>query len=188
MTKDTRKRSVMPVETREKRQRSEGNIECQLVTSELQREWNMEHDESTLRSFHPPPLQLPPPLPWSPVAGVLIRYASFVLHTGLAVGLDPHGYGNPDFCWLSVHDTLIWSFAGPIFVVVLVGAKHGSRVCHIFKCEVRQHGWNKRDPFYLSGEHCDLHPGRKGFLRPQAEGYGEVRSHVSFFLVFIVIL
>ncbi|TMS03043.1 Cadherin EGF LAG seven-pass G-type receptor 1, partial [Larimichthys crocea] len=39
---------------------------------------------------------------------------------GLAVGLDPQGYGNPDFCWLSVHDTLIWSFAGPIFVVVLV--------------------------------------------------------------------
>uniref|UniRef100_G3Q5I8 Cadherin EGF LAG seven-pass G-type receptor 1a n=1 Tax=Gasterosteus aculeatus aculeatus TaxID=481459 RepID=G3Q5I8_GASAC len=40
--------------------------------------------------------------------------------TGLAVGLDPQGYGNPDFCWLSVHDTLIWSFAGPILVVVLV--------------------------------------------------------------------
>uniref|UniRef100_A0AAQ5Y510 Cadherin EGF LAG seven-pass G-type receptor 1 n=1 Tax=Amphiprion ocellaris TaxID=80972 RepID=A0AAQ5Y510_AMPOC len=36
--------------------------------------------------------------------------------TGLAVGLDPQGYGNPDFCWLSVHDTLIWSFIGPIFV------------------------------------------------------------------------
>ncbi|XP_034530111.1 cadherin EGF LAG seven-pass G-type receptor 1 [Notolabrus celidotus] len=40
--------------------------------------------------------------------------------TGLAVGLDPQGYGNPDFCWISVYDTLIWSFAGPIFVVVLV--------------------------------------------------------------------
>ncbi|KAM9467566.1 cadherin EGF LAG seven-pass G-type receptor 1 isoform 2-T2 [Clarias gariepinus] len=40
--------------------------------------------------------------------------------TGLAVGLDPQGYGNPDFCWLSVHDMLIWSFAGPIAVVVLV--------------------------------------------------------------------
>uniref|UniRef100_A0A3Q3WKM9 Cadherin EGF LAG seven-pass G-type receptor 1 n=1 Tax=Mola mola TaxID=94237 RepID=A0A3Q3WKM9_MOLML len=40
--------------------------------------------------------------------------------TGLAVGLDPQGYGNPDFCWLSVHDTLIWSFVGPILVVVLV--------------------------------------------------------------------
>ncbi|CAN9508289.1 unnamed protein product [Ophioblennius macclurei] len=40
--------------------------------------------------------------------------------TGLAVGLDPQGYGNPEFCWLSVKDMLIWSFAGPIFVVVLV--------------------------------------------------------------------
>ncbi|RXM27960.1 Cadherin EGF LAG seven-pass G-type receptor 1 [Acipenser ruthenus] len=40
--------------------------------------------------------------------------------TGLAVGLDPQGYGNPDFCWLSVYDTLIWSFAGPISLVVLV--------------------------------------------------------------------
>uniref|UniRef100_A0ACB8FRD1 Uncharacterized protein n=2 Tax=Sphaerodactylus townsendi TaxID=933632 RepID=A0ACB8FRD1_9SAUR len=40
--------------------------------------------------------------------------------TGLAVGLDPKGYGNPDFCWLSVHDTLIWSFAGPIIIVVVI--------------------------------------------------------------------
>ncbi|XP_031420890.1 cadherin EGF LAG seven-pass G-type receptor 1 isoform X2 [Clupea harengus] len=40
--------------------------------------------------------------------------------TGLAVGLDPQGYGNPDFCWLSVHDTLIWSITGPIAVVVLI--------------------------------------------------------------------
>uniref|UniRef100_A0A8C3TIL7 Cadherin EGF LAG seven-pass G-type receptor 1 n=1 Tax=Chelydra serpentina TaxID=8475 RepID=A0A8C3TIL7_CHESE len=40
--------------------------------------------------------------------------------TGLAVGLDPQGYGNPDFCWLSVHDTLIWSFAGPVVIVVVI--------------------------------------------------------------------
>ncbi|GCB72987.1 hypothetical protein scyTo_0006570, partial [Scyliorhinus torazame] len=40
--------------------------------------------------------------------------------TGLAVGLDPEGYGNPDFCWISVHDKLIWSFAGPIAVVILM--------------------------------------------------------------------
>ncbi|XP_016421698.1 cadherin EGF LAG seven-pass G-type receptor 2-like [Sinocyclocheilus rhinocerous] len=38
--------------------------------------------------------------------------------TGLAVGLDPEGYGNPDFCWLSLYDTLIWSLAGPIAFVV----------------------------------------------------------------------
>ncbi|XP_031823068.1 cadherin EGF LAG seven-pass G-type receptor 2 isoform X1 [Sarcophilus harrisii] len=38
--------------------------------------------------------------------------------TGLAVGLDPEGYGNPDFCWLSIYDTLIWSFAGPVAFAV----------------------------------------------------------------------
>ncbi|KAJ8245418.1 hypothetical protein GJAV_G00270520 [Gymnothorax javanicus] len=40
--------------------------------------------------------------------------------TGLAMGLDPQGFGNADFCWLSIHDTLIWSFLGPIAVVLLV--------------------------------------------------------------------
>ncbi|KAG8517967.1 Cadherin EGF LAG seven-pass G-type receptor 1 [Galemys pyrenaicus] len=40
--------------------------------------------------------------------------------TGLAVGLDPQGYGNPDFCWLSLQDTLIWSFVGPIGTVLVV--------------------------------------------------------------------
>uniref|UniRef100_A0A3P8VA40 Cadherin EGF LAG seven-pass G-type receptor 3 n=1 Tax=Cynoglossus semilaevis TaxID=244447 RepID=A0A3P8VA40_CYNSE len=40
--------------------------------------------------------------------------------TGLAVGLDPEGYGNPDFCWISISDKLIWSFAGPIVIVILM--------------------------------------------------------------------
>lgn len=43
-----------------------------------------------------------------------------VLAPGLAVGLDPEGYGNPDFCWISIYDKLIWSFAGPIAIVLLV--------------------------------------------------------------------
>lgn len=42
---------------------------------------------------------------------------------GLAVGLDPEGYGNPDFCWLSIYDTLIWSFAGPVAFAVSVSAR-----------------------------------------------------------------
>uniref|UniRef100_A0A4X1W5H0 Cadherin EGF LAG seven-pass G-type receptor 1 n=1 Tax=Sus scrofa TaxID=9823 RepID=A0A4X1W5H0_PIG len=46
--------------------------------------------------------------------------------TGLAVGLDPQGYGNPDFCWLSLRDTLIWSFAGPIGIII-VGWGTGGR-------------------------------------------------------------
>ncbi|XP_040264648.1 cadherin EGF LAG seven-pass G-type receptor 3 [Bufo bufo] len=40
--------------------------------------------------------------------------------TGLAVGLDPEGYGNPDFCWISIHDKLVWSFAGPVAIVIVV--------------------------------------------------------------------
>ncbi|XP_032989039.1 cadherin EGF LAG seven-pass G-type receptor 3 isoform X1 [Rhinolophus ferrumequinum] len=39
---------------------------------------------------------------------------------GLAVGLDPEGYGNPDFCWISVHEPLIWSFAGPVVLVIVM--------------------------------------------------------------------
>nr|XP_023415852.1 cadherin EGF LAG seven-pass G-type receptor 3 isoform X2 [Cavia porcellus] len=39
---------------------------------------------------------------------------------GLAVGLDPEGYGNPDFCWISIHDPLIWSFASPVVLVIVM--------------------------------------------------------------------
>ncbi|KAG9353110.1 hypothetical protein JZ751_017686 [Albula glossodonta] len=64
--------------------------------------------------------------------------------TGLAVGLDPEGYGNPDFCWLSMYDTLIWSFAGPIALVVSI---------NIFlyvlsskaSCSLRHHGFEKKE-------------------------------------------
>lgn len=41
------------------------------------------------------------------------------------MGLDPQGYGNPDFCWLSLQDTLIWSFAGPIGTVIIVSTGWG---------------------------------------------------------------
>lgn len=37
--------------------------------------------------------------------------------------MDPQGYGNPDFCWLSLQDTLIWSFAGPVGTVVIVSVE-----------------------------------------------------------------
>lgn len=36
------------------------------------------------------------------------------------MGLDPEGYGNPDFCWLSIHDSLVWSLAGPSACAVAV--------------------------------------------------------------------
>ncbi|XP_063274455.1 cadherin EGF LAG seven-pass G-type receptor 2 isoform X3 [Prinia subflava] len=41
--------------------------------------------------------------------------------TGLAVGLDPEGYGNPDFCWLAMHDSLVWSLVGPCAAALAVG-------------------------------------------------------------------
>ncbi|XP_056129029.1 cadherin EGF LAG seven-pass G-type receptor 2 [Lampris incognitus] len=65
--------------------------------------------------------------------------------TGLAVGLDPEGYGNPDFCWLSMYDTLIWSFAGPIAMVVSMNVflyVLASRV----SCSLRHHSFEKKEP------------------------------------------
>uniref|UniRef100_A0A7N6FG21 Cadherin EGF LAG seven-pass G-type receptor 2 n=1 Tax=Anabas testudineus TaxID=64144 RepID=A0A7N6FG21_ANATE len=64
--------------------------------------------------------------------------------TGLAVGLDPEGYGNPDFCWLSMYDTLIWSFAGPIAMVVSMNIFLyilSSRA----SCSPRHHSIEKKD-------------------------------------------
>ncbi|KAM4700821.1 cadherin EGF LAG seven-pass G-type receptor 2 isoform 2-T2 [Discoglossus pictus] len=63
--------------------------------------------------------------------------------TGLAVGLDPEGYGNPDFCWLSVSDTLIWSFAGPAAFVISAGLF----LCVLSgraSCAARREGFQKK--------------------------------------------
>jgi hypothetical protein len=55
------------------------------------------------------------------IASTLSTLSCYCIYaSGLAVGLDPEGYGNPDFCWLSVYDTLIWSFAGPVAFAVSV--------------------------------------------------------------------
>ncbi|KAM9860155.1 cadherin EGF LAG seven-pass G-type receptor 2 [Aulostomus maculatus] len=64
--------------------------------------------------------------------------------TGLAVGLDPEGYGNPDFCWLSMYDTLIWSFAGPIAMVASMNVFLyilSSRA----SCSLRHHSIEKKE-------------------------------------------
>ncbi|KAM8976686.1 cadherin EGF LAG seven-pass G-type receptor 2 [Pelodytes ibericus] len=71
--------------------------------------------------------------------------------TGLAVGLDPEGYGNPDFCWLSVSDTLIWSFAGPAAFVISTGlflCVLSGRV----SCAVKREGFHKKGT--ASGLRC----------------------------------
>uniref|UniRef100_A0A8C3VB33 Cadherin EGF LAG seven-pass G-type receptor 2 n=1 Tax=Catharus ustulatus TaxID=91951 RepID=A0A8C3VB33_CATUS len=60
--------------------------------------------------------------------------------TGLAVGLDPEGYGNPDFCWLALHDSLVWSLAGPCAAALAVctglgaGEDTGSPVTLLTPC------------------------------------------------------
>lgn len=36
------------------------------------------------------------------------------------MGLDPEGYGNPDFCWLALHDSLVWSLVGPCAAALAV--------------------------------------------------------------------
>uniref|UniRef100_A0A6Q2YMC1 Cadherin, EGF LAG seven-pass G-type receptor 2 n=1 Tax=Esox lucius TaxID=8010 RepID=A0A6Q2YMC1_ESOLU len=61
--------------------------------------------------------------------------------TGLAVGLDPEGYGNPDFCWLSMYDTLIWSLAGPITVMNIFLYILASRA----SCSLKHHSFEKKE-------------------------------------------
>ncbi|XP_068125539.1 cadherin EGF LAG seven-pass G-type receptor 2 isoform X2 [Hyperolius riggenbachi] len=73
--------------------------------------------------------------------------------TGLAVGLDPEGYGNPDFCWLSVSDTLIWSFAGPAGFVISTGLF----LCVIsgrVSCAAQRKGFQKKGT--ASGLRCSI--------------------------------
>ncbi|XP_049327431.1 cadherin EGF LAG seven-pass G-type receptor 2 isoform X1 [Astyanax mexicanus] len=75
----------------------------------------------------------------------LIGWGLPAIITGLAVGLDPEGYGNPDFCWLSLYDTLIWSLAGPIALVVAMNlflyilASRAS-------CSLRSNSYEKKEP------------------------------------------
>ncbi|RVE73479.1 hypothetical protein OJAV_G00049860 [Oryzias javanicus] len=64
--------------------------------------------------------------------------------TGLAVGLDPEGYGNPDFCWLSMYDTLIWSFAGPIAAVVSMNV-FLSVLSFRASCSLKLHSLEKKE-------------------------------------------
>ncbi|XP_021113438.1 cadherin EGF LAG seven-pass G-type receptor 3 isoform X2 [Heterocephalus glaber] len=60
-----------------------------------------------------------PPAPPHACGSIALGHSPF-LPQGLAVGLDPEGYGNPDFCWISIHDPLIWSFASPVVLVIVM--------------------------------------------------------------------
>ncbi|XP_037354439.1 cadherin EGF LAG seven-pass G-type receptor 2 [Talpa occidentalis] len=65
--------------------------------------------------------------------------------TGLAVGLDPEGYGNPDFCWLSIYDTLIWSFAGPVVFAVSMSVFLYILAARA-SCAAQRQGFEKKGP------------------------------------------
>ncbi|XP_027242178.1 cadherin EGF LAG seven-pass G-type receptor 3-like isoform X2 [Cricetulus griseus] len=73
---------------------------------------------------------------------------------GLAVGLDPDGYGNPDFCWISIHEPLIWSFAGPIILVIVVSGRGALGAT----CELHSLGRGRRLGA-SDGEVVRRHPG-----------------------------
>ncbi|XP_046355288.2 cadherin EGF LAG seven-pass G-type receptor 1-like isoform X1 [Haliotis rufescens] len=49
----------------------------------------------------------------------LVGYVVPGIIVGLSVGLNTVGYENKQFCWMSVSDMFIWSFAGPICLGVL---------------------------------------------------------------------
>ncbi|XP_062576129.1 cadherin EGF LAG seven-pass G-type receptor 2-like isoform X1 [Saccostrea cucullata] len=48
----------------------------------------------------------------------LLGYVIPGIIVGLSVGLYTDGYGNTSFCWMDISETFIWSFAGPIAVVI----------------------------------------------------------------------
>ncbi|XP_060248873.1 cadherin EGF LAG seven-pass G-type receptor 2 isoform X3 [Meriones unguiculatus] len=73
--------------------------------------------------------------------------------TGLAVGLDPEGYGNPDFCWLSIYDTLIWSFAGPVAFAVSMSVFLYILAARA-SCTAQRQGFEKKGP--VSGLRCSF--------------------------------
>ncbi|XP_041348330.1 cadherin EGF LAG seven-pass G-type receptor 2-like isoform X2 [Gigantopelta aegis] len=50
----------------------------------------------------------------------LLGYVIPGIIVGLSVGLYTSGYENRKFCWMSIFDTFIWSFAGPVVVGVLI--------------------------------------------------------------------
>ncbi|GFW16191.1 protocadherin-like wing polarity protein stan [Trichonephila clavipes] len=42
------------------------------------------------------------------------------LIVGLSVGVSVDQYGNHFFCWLSVHENVVWSLVGPVCIIVVV--------------------------------------------------------------------
>ncbi|CAL1267158.1 unnamed protein product [Larinioides sclopetarius] len=49
-----------------------------------------------------------------------IGFGAPALIVGLSVGVSVDQYGNHFFCWLSVHENVVWSLVGPVCVIVVV--------------------------------------------------------------------
>ncbi|XP_067133004.1 protocadherin-like wing polarity protein stan isoform X2 [Centruroides vittatus] len=49
-----------------------------------------------------------------------IGYGVPSIIVGLAVGLHADQYGNDIFCWLSVHDNVVWSLVAPICILIVL--------------------------------------------------------------------
>ncbi|XP_037087761.1 LOW QUALITY PROTEIN: protocadherin-like wing polarity protein stan, partial [Pollicipes pollicipes] len=47
-----------------------------------------------------------------------LGYGVPAIIVGLAVGVRADQYGNIYFCWLSIHESVIWAMVGPVFVLV----------------------------------------------------------------------
>ncbi|XP_070131105.1 adhesion G protein-coupled receptor E3-like [Equus caballus] len=51
-------------------------------------------------------------------------YGIPVVIVAVSAGLNPHGYGTPRHCWLNLKGGLIWSFIGPVSVIILLLLAH----------------------------------------------------------------
>nr|XP_039261369.1 adhesion G protein-coupled receptor L2-like isoform X1 [Styela clava] len=50
----------------------------------------------------------------------LVGYGVPALIVGVSAGIDHAGYGTDSVCWLEIDSGFIWSFAGPILVIILL--------------------------------------------------------------------
>ncbi|XP_056622963.1 adhesion G protein-coupled receptor E3-like [Triplophysa dalaica] len=50
---------------------------------------------------------------------IVIGYVIALVTVGVSVGLVPEGYGS-DKCWIEVHKSFIWSFLGPVCVILAI--------------------------------------------------------------------
>lgn len=50
----------------------------------------------------------------------LIAYILPLIIVGVSAAIFPHGYGTDRYCWLKQDNNFIYSFVGPVIVVIVV--------------------------------------------------------------------